>query len=180
VNHWEDFSAVVRCLSEQTPNGVQMYNSGTLFMQVPGWIIIIRERLDTRFIAMDGRDHVDDNVRLWHGSSRGRWDGNTLVVDNTNFTDRQIGAGIGATVPAGIPFGKFHVVEYFVPMSPTRINYYATFEDPTTWTSPWTFMMPWEKNPEYVIYEYACHEGDLSVENALRGSRMREAAAQQK
>jgi hypothetical protein len=175
LDSWLDFSTVTRCIAEQTPNGPQMYNSGTLIMQSPGWVMLIRERLDTRFIALDGRPHIDSNVRLWHGDSRGRWEGNTLVVDTTNFTDKQDMGGVGSTIPAGIPLGNLHLVERWVPVSPTLIHYYATVEDPTTWTRPWTFMLPWQKDPEYTIYEYACHEGDLSIENALRGERMLEA-----
>jgi hypothetical protein len=175
IDSWLDFSTVTRCIAEQTPNGPQMYNSGTLIMQAPGWVMLVRERLDTRFIALDGRPHLDPAVRLWHGHSVGRWEGNTLVVDTTNFTDKQIMGGVGSTVPAGIPFGNIHLVEHFVPVSANRLHYYATIEDPTTWVRPWTFMLPWEKDPGYVIYEYACHEGDLSIENALRGERIQEA-----
>jgi hypothetical protein len=175
LDSWHDFSTVTRCIAEQTPNGPQMYNSGTLIMQSPGWVMLIRERLDTRFIRMDNSPHIDSKIRLWHGDSRGRWEGNTLVVDTTNFTDKQQMGGVGSTIPAGIPLGNVHLVERWVPQSPTLIHYYATVEDPTTWTRPWTFMLPWQKDPEYVIYEYACHEGDLSIENALRGERMLEA-----
>jgi hypothetical protein len=175
LDSWHDFSTVTRCIAEQTPNGPQMYNSGTLIMQSPGWVMLIRERLDTRYIALDGRAHIDDKVRLWHGHSVGRWEGNTLVVDTTNFTDKQMMAGVGSTLPAGVPFGSVHLVERFVPISATQIQYYATVEAPEVWTRPWTFMLPWQKDPEYTIYEYACHEGDLSIENALRGERMLEA-----
>src|SRR5260370_19609063 len=125
-------------------------------------------------MPLDGRPNVDDRIRLWHGDSRGHWEGNTLVVDTTNFTDKQVMGGPGATIPVGIPFGNFHLVERFVPVSKTRINYYATIEDPKTWTRPWTFMLPWQKDPNYTIYEYACHEGDISIENSLRGERMLE------
>jgi hypothetical protein len=174
LDSWTDFSTVTRCISEQTPNGPQMYNSGTLIMQSPGWVMLIRERLDTRFIPLDGRPHIDDKIRLWHGDSRGHWEGNTLVVDTTNFTDKQEMGGVGSTIPAGIPLGNLHLVEHFVPISANLIHYYATVEDPKTWTRPWTFMLPWQKDPTYTIYEYACHEGDISIENALRGERMLE------
>lgn len=180
LDSWEDFSTVTRCIAEQTPNGPQMYNSGTLIMQSPGWVMLIRERLDTRVIALDGRPHIDPNIRLWHGHSVGRWEGNTLVVDTTNFTDKQYMGGVGSTIPAGIPLGNIHLVERWVPQGPNMIHYYATIEDPKTWTRPWTFMLPWQKDPEYVIYEYACHEGDLSIENALRGERMLEQQRAQK
>lgn len=174
LDTWEDFPTVTRCISEQTPNGPQMYNSGTLIMQSPGWVMLIRERLDTRFIPLDGRPHVDSNIRLWHGHSVGRWEGATLVVDTTNFNDKQIMGGVGSTIPAGIPLGNMHLVERFVPQGPNMIHYYATIEDPTTWTRPWTFMLPWQKDPNYTIYEYACQEGNLSIENSLRGERMLE------
>jgi hypothetical protein len=175
LDSWVDFGTVTRCISEQTPNGPQMYNSGTMIMQSPGWVMLIRERLDTRYIALDGRAHVDDKIQLWHGHSVGKWEGSTLVVDTTNYTGKQIMAGVGSTLPAGVPFDRVHLVERFVPVSATQINYYATVDAPTVWTRPWTFHLPWHKEPGYVIYEYACHEGDLSIENALRGERRLEA-----
>jgi hypothetical protein len=183
---WEDTHPLTRCIASQTPNAPQMYNSGTYIMQSPGWVLIVRERLDTRVIPIDGREHVGSDLHQWNGHSIGRWEGNTLVVDTTNFTDKQWGGGgSGATVDEGIPFGKFHLVEHFVPVSATRIDYYATMEDPSTWTQPWTLMLPWEKDAGYQIYEYACHEGNISVGNALRGQRelegeqrMRRAAGQ--
>ena len=175
LDSWQDFGTVTRCIAEQTPNGPQMYNSGTMIAQSPGWVMLIRERLDTRYIALDGRPHLDENITLWHGHSVGKWEGSTLVVDTTNYTPKQIMAGVGSTLPAGVPFDRVHLVERFVPVSPTQINYYATIDAPTVWTRPWTFHLPWHKDPEYVVYEYACHEGDLSIENALRGERMLEA-----
>jgi hypothetical protein len=76
--------------------------------------------------------------------------------------------------------GNIHLVERFVPVSAKRINYHATIEDPKTWTRPWTFMLPWDKDDTYQIYEYACHEGNVSVGNALRGERALEAEAEKK
>ena len=174
INSWHDFPTVSRCISEQTPNGPQMYNSGTMIVQSPGWVTLIRERLDTRYIALNRNTHIDDRVRLWHGHSVGRWEGSTLVVDTTNFTDKQIMGGVGSTIPAGVPLGNMHLVERFVPIGPDMIHYYATIENPAVWTRPWTFMLPWQKDPEYVIYEYACTEGNLSIENSLRGARLQE------
>ena len=170
VHSWDDFPGITRCIAEQTPNGVQMYNSGTDIVQTPGWVTIVRERLDTRIIPIDGRGHIDDKVRQWNGDSRGHWEGNVLVVDTTNFTDKQAAGGVGATVPAGVLFGGIHVVEHFVPVSRDKINYYATIEDKTTWDKPWTFMLPWQRDDTYKIYEYACNEGNISVGNAIRGT----------
>ena len=169
---WVDFGTVTRCIAEQTPNGVQQYNSGTYIMQSPGWLMIVRERLDTRIIPLDGRPHIGKGIHQYNGDSRGHFEGTVLVVDTTNFTDKQDLGGIGATVPAGIPFGNIHLTERFVPVSPTRIEYHATIEDPKTWTKPWTFMLPWEKDSTYQIYEYGCEEGNIGIENALRGERM--------
>ena len=178
---WEDYHALVRCIASQTPNGPQAYNSGTYIMQSPGWVAIIRERLDTRIIPLDGRAHIGDNIRHWNGDAVGRWDGNTLVVETTNFTDKQrLGGMSGASVPAGIPFGNFRLIEHFVPVSANRIEYYATVIDPTTWTRPWTFNLPWARDDEYKLFEYACHEGNYALPNSLRGERIQEAEAAKK
>jgi hypothetical protein len=139
---------------------------------------MFRERLDTRIIPLDGRPHVDRNIRQWNGDSRGHWEGNTLVVETTNFTDKQIVAGgAGSTIPTGIPFGNIHLIERFTPVSAKRIHYYATITDPTTWTRPWTFMLPWERDDTYTVYEFACHEANISIGNALRGERLLEQKA---
>lgn len=178
---WEDYHALERCLATHTPNGPQAYNSGTYIMQSPGWIMIVRERLDTRIIPLDGRPHIGSNIRQWNGDSVGRWEGSILVVETTNFTDKQrMGGASGTSVPAGIPFGNFTVTEYFVPVSAERIEYYATVEDPTTWTRPWTFNLPWERDRDYRILEYACHEGNIALGNSLRGERVLEAEAARK
>jgi hypothetical protein len=181
VASWEDYHALERCIASQTPNAPQAYNSGTYIMQSPGWVVIVRERLDTRFIPLDGRPHIGENIRHWNGDSIGHWEGNTLVVDTTNFTDKQrMGGMSGASVPAGIPFGNFHLTERFVPVSHNRIEYYATLTDPTTWTSSWTFNLPWERDDDYRILEYGCHEGNIAIGNSLRGERVMEAEAAKK
>jgi hypothetical protein len=181
VASWEDYHALERCIASQTPNAPQAYNSGTYIMQSPGWVMIVRERLDTRLIPLDGRPHIGQNIRHWNGDSVGRWEGNTLVVETTNFTDKQrMGGASGASVPAGIPFGNFRLTEHFVPVSPHRIEYYATINDPTTWTRPWTFNLPWERDDDYTILEYACHEGNIAMGNSLRGERVLEAEAAKK
>ena len=175
---WEDFPTVTRCIAEHTPNGPQGYNSGTLITQSPGWIVMFRERLDTRIIPLDKRPHIDQQIRQWNGDSRGWWEGATLVVETTNFTAKQIiGGGAGSTIPMGVPFGNIHLVERWVPVSPTRIHYYATVTDQTIWTRPWTFMLPWQRDDTYQLFEYACHEANISIGNALRGERLLEKKA---
>jgi hypothetical protein len=175
---WEDFPTVTRCIAEHTPNGPQGYNSGTLITQSPGWIVMFRERLDTRIIPLDKRPHIEQHIRQWNGDSRGWWEGNTLVVETTNFTDKQIiGGGAGSTIPSGIPFGNIHLIERWVPVSAKRMHYYATITDATTWTKPWTFMLPWERDDTYTVYEFACHEANISIGNSLRGERLLEQKA---
>lgn len=179
---WTDYHGLDRCIATQTPNGPQAYNSGTYIMQSPDSVMIVRERLDTRYIWLDGRPHISGKIRQWNGDSIGHWEGNTLVVETTNFTNEQrLGGASGTSVPAGIPFGNFRVIEYFVPVSATRIEYYATVIDPTTWTKPWTFNLPWERDNDYKILEYGCHEGNMALGNSLRGDRvMKEEAAKKK
>ncbi len=159
---WEDFPTVTRCIAEHTPNGPQGYNSGTLITQSPGWIVMFRERLDTRIIPLDKRPHIDDHMQI-------------------------IGGGAGSTIPTGIPFGNIRLIERWVPVSAKRMNYYATITDAKTWTKPWTFMLPWERDNTYQlyeyacheanIYEYACHEANIGILNSLRGERLLEQKA---
>jgi hypothetical protein len=168
---WEDFPSYSRCIARTTPKTPQMYNSGTMIMQTQGWVIFVHEQLDTRIIPLDGRPFIAENVRQWNGDSRAHWEGSTLVVETRNFTHKQVGGGPGGLVNQGIPFGNFHVIERFVPVDAKTIHHYATITDPTTWTAPWTFMLPWERDDDYVLYEYACNEANISVGAALRGER---------
>jgi hypothetical protein len=160
------------------------YNSAQYLMQSPGWVMLAHERLNTRIIPLDGRPHLGGTMGGWIGDSRGHWEGNTLVVETTSYTNKQSGGSVGAFADAGIPFGNSHVVEHFVPVGPNRIHYYVTISDPQTWTRPWTFMQPWEKDrvlsyndnlgatkaEPYQMYEYACHEGNNAMGNSLRGT----------
>lgn len=165
---WTGLRTYARCLSRAMPRLPQGYNSGTLILQTPGWVVLRYEQLDTRFIPIDGRPHVHNNIRQWNGDSRGYWDGDTLVVDTKNFTAKQ--------VFRGFPKGNLHLTERFTRVNADTVDYEATLTDPTTWTRPWTYLLPWQKDDEYVIYEYACHERNYSMTNILRGARMQEAA----
>ena len=187
---WEDFRTMSRCIAAHSPQGPMDYNSAVLIMQSPGWVVMVRERLDTRVIPLNGSPHLDPDIRQWNGDSRGHWEGNTLVVETRNFSEKQMGTGSArpATSPGassgpsfikrGVTFENFRLTERFVVISPTRMHYYATLDDPTTWTRPWTFMLPWVKDDNYQMLEYACVEGDISVGAALRGERMIEAREQ--
>lgn len=190
IEHWEDFDLAERCIATQAPAGVMGYNSAQYLMQSPGWVMLAHERLNTRVIPLDGRPHLGGTMGGWVGDSRGHWEGNTLVVETTNYTNKQSGGSVGAIADAGIPFGNFRVIEHFVPVGPKRLHYYVTVIDPKTWTQPWTFMTPWEKDrvlaydddvgtlsdksaPQtYQIYEYACHEGNYTIGSTLRAAML--------
>ena len=189
---YEYMSLWDRCITRGVPGGMfpAGYNNAYQIVQIPGYVVILYEMIhEARIIPLDGRPHLPSSVKLWNGDSRGHWEGNTLVVDTTNFTDKQMGNGgrkpvtepgasAGAPfVPNGITFGNFHLIERFVPVGPNRIHYYATIEDPTTWAKPWTFAMNLTKVPdEQGPFEYACHEGNYGMHNMLTAARAEEAA----
>ena len=131
-----------------------------------GIVLTMRE---TRVIPLDGRPHVSKAIRGYLGDARGHWDGNTLVVETTNFTNRT-------------HFGynnrynseKYKLVERFTPVSPTRLQWQVTIDDPDTWTRPWTFTMPLTRDQGQPIFEYGCHEGNLGLEHILSAARAEE------
>jgi hypothetical protein len=164
----EDLPLSVRCLSYGVPRISAGYNSYFEILQSKNYVAITQEMIhDVRVVPLDGRPHLDKNVRLWNGDSRGRWDGETLVVDTTNYSAP--GAIRGATE-------NLHLTERFTRVSPEVIEYAITFEDPATWTKPWTAMIRLKSTPEK-IYEYACHEGNHSIVGILAGARQQEKSA---
>jgi hypothetical protein len=110
---------------------------------------------------LDGRPHLPSNIRRWLGDSRGRWDGETLVVETANFPDKVSFRGASS---------HLRMVERFTRIDADMLDYRFTLEDPTTWTRPWTVSLPMTRSPEEV-YEYACHEGNYGLENILRNAR---------
>ena len=140
--------------------------------QAPGWVAMLHEtNHHTRVIPTDGRSHMSQNIRQWQGDSVGRWEGNTLVVDTTNFTALTANfRGSGE---------KLHLVERFTRVSDETLMYQFTVEDPTTWAKPWTAEIPMTKT-QGPVYEWACHEGNNMIVNILRGARVAEEEAAQK
>src|SRR5579872_4963472 len=157
-----------RCLiysSEGPPMLPSAYNSNLQIVQGPGYVAIMQEMIhSTRIIPTDGSPHLAQSVRQWYGDSRGHWEGDTLVVDTTNFTDKT--AFRGST--AGL-----HLVERFTRVDRDTIVYEFTAEDPATWTRPWTAQIALTAI-EGPIFEFACHEGNQGVANTLRGARAAE------
>ena len=146
------------------------YNSYLQIVQAPGYVAILQEMIhDARIIPLDGRPHLPQNVRGWLGDSRGRWEGDTLVVDTTNFTDKINFRGSRENL---------HVVERFTRVDDNTIRYAFTVDDPTTWTKPWSAELPLAKD-KGPIYEYACHEANYGIANNLKGARAVEKAAEE-
>jgi hypothetical protein len=119
---------------------------------------------DARVIPLDGRPHLPSNVRQWMGDSRGRWDGATLVVDTTNFTDKTNFRGAGQNL---------HLIERFTRVAPDTLLYEFTVDDPESFTKPWSAAIPTTKSDD-LIYEYACHEGNYGMFGILNGARVQE------
>jgi hypothetical protein len=141
------------------------YNSNLQIVQGPGYVAIMQEMIhDVRIIPTDGRPHVASNVRELMGDSRGHWEGNTLVVDTTNFTDRTAFRGSSENL---------HVVEKFTRTDADTVLYQFTVDDPSTWAQPWSAEVPMTKI-DGPIFEYACHEGNYGMANNLTGARAEE------
>jgi hypothetical protein len=153
------------------------YNNAYRIIQTPGYVIIAAEMIDTRIIPLDGRPHRASHLRSMTGDSRGRWEGDTLVVETTNFDDRGWVATSAATgrIKGILTSETLKVVERFRRVDADTIMYTATMTDPKMYSRPWTVSSPLEKEDGYQIYEYACHEGNHAVGNILRGARVMEA-----
>jgi hypothetical protein len=165
----EDLPTYTRCLARPMPRISQAYNHGIQIVQAPGVVAIHYESMhDTRIIPLDGSSHVGSGIGQWNGDSRGRWEGNTLVIDWTNFTNKQLFEGL--------PQAKMRFVERLTRVNENTINDEVTVIDPTSWTKPWTYRLPWYRTGDHV-YEYACHEGNYSIGNMLSGARAEERAA---
>ena len=143
------------------------YNANLQIQQGPGFVAILHEEIhDTRIIPLDGHPHLGPNIRQYLGDSRGHWEGNTLVVDTTNFNDKTNFHGSGENL---------HVIERFTRVDAETILYEFTVEDPTTFVRPWTAQLPMTKI-KGPIYEFACHEGNFDMVNNLSAARAKEKA----
>ena len=144
------------------------YNSNYQIVQAPGYVMILTEMIhDVRIVPLDGRPQLPQNVRQWIGSSRGRWEGNTLVVETTNFNGKN---------PFQNASDDIRVTERFTRVDADTIDYRFTVEDEKTWARPWTAVLPIKKSVG-PIFEHACHEGNYGVRNTLAGARAEEKRA---
>ena len=169
---WADRPLQERCMTYQrvppVPSG---YSNAYQIFQSPGQVVILNEMIhDVRVVPLDGRPPIDGRIRQWNGDGRGRWDGDTLVIETTHYRDDTTWRGFPGT-------RDLRAVERFTRIDADTIEYRYTIHDDATYTRPFTVELPLVSPPGYVIYEYACHEGNYGIANALRGERVLEAAA---
>jgi hypothetical protein len=170
TDSWLDRSTFERCITRGLPAAMSptAYNNNYRITQAPGYVAIEIEMLGgTRVIPTDGRPHVSSSIRQWMGHSTGRWEGDTLVIETTNFTDKVLYRGAAENL---------HLVERIRRLGPNELEYRFTVSDPTTWTRPWTAVIPYVNTGEG-IFEYACHEGNYGMEGILSGAREEERKA---
>ena len=168
----EEMSLPVRCIirTDSPPYLPTIYNNDFHIFQSPGYVTIAPEMIHSaRIIPVDGRPHLGKTLHQWLGDTRGRWDGNSLVIETTNFrTDDGV-------VYQGANPETYKITERFTRVAPDSVNYEFTISDPSTWTRPWTAVIPWTKvDPDEQMYEYACHEDNFDIVHLLSGARIRE------
>ena len=162
---WEDRSLWERCLTRGVPAGMLPgpYNNNLQIFQTPDYVVLYAEMIhDARIIPLDGHPHIAARLRQWMGDSRGHWEGDTLVVETTNFATSSSFRGAAE---------HLYLVERFRRVGSSRIDYAFTVTDPTTWTRPWTVNYPVTKT-EGPVFEYACHEGNYAIQNILVNARL--------
>jgi hypothetical protein len=161
----EELSLYTRCIVRaalpRVPTG---YDNNYEIVQTPGYVAIVQEQVhETRIIPLDGSSHLNPSVGQWLGDSRGHWEGNTLVVETTNFNGQASFEGSSRNL---------HLIERWARIADDRIDYRFTVRDPETWTRPWSAAIGWHKTG--MLYEYACHEDNYALYGILAGSRAQE------
>ena len=166
-----DRSNYDRCITRGLAGSILpvIYNNGTQIFQAPGYVAIVNEMIhETRIVPLDGRGHVGSDIKMWLGDSRGHFEGDTLVVETTNFTDR---TGVGVNGGGQRHSEALKITERYTRVADDLIDYRMTVDDPQTWTAPWTMQFPLRRDDGYGMFEYACHEGNLAMFNILSGAR---------
>jgi hypothetical protein len=171
---WEDLSPWDRCITRGIPGSMlpTFYNNNYQILQAPGYVVILYEMIhDARVIPVDGRAHLSEGLRQWMGDSRGHWEGETLVVEVANFTDKTPVHAVRGIASKVAHSQDLRVTERFTRIGAHAIQYRATVADPKTFLQPWTIEIPMtsEGAPDR-IFEYACHEGNYAVSHILSGS----------
>jgi hypothetical protein len=175
ADSWEDRSLYERCITRGVLGLLPViYNNGTQIVQAPGVLVFRYEMIhEARVIPLDGRAQVGSGIRTYMGNSRGRWEGNTLVIETTNFMPYKTAVG-------GTPTSEdFKLTERLTRVADDTLLYQATVDDPKTWTKPWTLSLPLKRDLTDPMFEYACHEGNYALEGILSGARAEEKAAEE-
>jgi hypothetical protein len=171
----EDLTPYDRCISRGVLGSAfpNIYGTGTEIRQIPGLVIIRYEMIhETRLVPLDNRPRISPAIRSYMGDARGRWDGDTLVVETTNFNGKTGSYGRNGN---GNPTSEaLRLVERFTLVDANTLQYEVTVTDPRTWVRPWTVRFPLLRDDSYQMYEYACHEGNYAMANSLKGARARE------
>ena len=171
ADSWEDRSLYDRCITRGLPGSMMpaIYGNAYRIVQGPGMVTITYEMVnETRVVPLDGRPHLTGSMRAYMGDGRGRFEGTTLVIETTNFTDRTPYRGSSE---------RLRLVERFTPVDDGHVEWAVTFDDPGTWARPWTFAMRLTKvGAEEAPFEYACHEGNYAMRNLLSIARAEEAS----
>ena len=174
---WEDSTMYDRCISRGVTGSYfpSIYGNGSQIIQTPTAVAIRYEMIhETRIIPLDGRLHDGSQMRTYMGDPRGHWEGNTLVVETTNFIGGKLSVG-------GTPYSEdLKLVERFTRTDENTLQYEVTINDPKTFTAPWTVAFPVTREPGYQIFEYACHEGNYAMRNRLSAARALDAEAAKK
>lgn len=178
VDAYETMSEWDRCISRgPTALFPANYNNAIQIVQTPGFVTIVSEMIhEARVIPTDGRPHLPAAVRAMNGDARGHWEGNTLVVDTTNFSgDGWFSTHSGSGRLRGVQMtDALHTVERFTLKDPKTLIYEMTIDDPNSYTSPWKVQVPFSRDDSYTMYEYACAEGNQTIGLVLRGARREE------
>jgi hypothetical protein len=176
ADSYDDLNVYYRCITRGVLGSIipVIYNNGNEILQAPGQVIIRNEMIhETRIIPLDGRPHPSPKIRQYMGDSRGHWEGNTLVIDTTNFTDKDAIGSNGAGYPGdpGHHSTDLKLTERLTRVDANTLNYQATIDDPKTWTQPWTILISLKRDDKYQLFEYACHEGNIAMSDILSGAR---------
>jgi len=169
ADSYEDRSLYDQCITRGLPGSMMpaIYGNSYQIHQGQGFVAIRYEMIhETRIIPLDGHAHVSSKIPTYMGDARGHWEGNTLVVETTNFRDPNRGAS-----------EKLHLIEHFKPIAPNKVEWSVTYDDASTWARPWTFAMTLTKDPTQPPFEYACHEGNYGLANILSAARAEEKTA---
>jgi hypothetical protein len=183
ADSYEHQTSWERCITRGVPAGMfpAGYNNAYQILQTPGYVAILSEMIhEARVIPVDGRPHLPESIRQWNGDSVGHWEGPTLLVDTTNYNGKGMIATSAATARIrGIHESlALHVVERFHRVDANTLSYEVTIDDPNVYAAPWKVSLPLTKDANYLIYEYACHEGNYAMEGILGAGRTEEKAAE--